>query len=153
MKFLLEFIKTLLGRTSKTKGLNNNVKSEIVTMLDEATESGLKDTKKIDDQIEEIKRIEEQIFKAEETAGEIITGERPKRMTAVIYDVRKRENQNIEEKKSSVERIKPKPKRKMSEKQWENLRLGREKKAAKKKIKEEQKAEEKERKEKKKKKK
>ena len=53
-------------------------------------------------------------------------------------------NQNIEEKKSSVERIKPKPKRKMSEKQLENLRLGREKKAANKKIKEEQKAEEKE---------
>ena len=46
MKFLLEFIKTLLGRTSKTKGLNNNVKSEIVTMLDEATESVLKGTKK-----------------------------------------------------------------------------------------------------------
>ncbi len=56
-------------------------------------------------------------------------------------------NQNIEEKKSSVERIKPKPKRKMSEKQLENLRLGREKKAANKKIKEEQKAEEKEMKE------
>ena len=53
-------------------------------------------------------------------------------------------NQNIEEKKSSVERIKPKPKRKMSEKQLENLRLGREKKAANKKVKEEQKAEEKE---------
>ena len=53
-------------------------------------------------------------------------------------------NQNIEEKKSSVERIKPKPKRKMSEKQLENLRLGREKKAANKKAKEEQKAEEKE---------
>ena len=56
-------------------------------------------------------------------------------------------NQNIEEKKSSVERIKPKPKRKMSEKQLENLRLGREKKAANKKAKEEQKAEEKEMKE------
>jgi len=56
-------------------------------------------------------------------------------------------NQNIEEKKSSVERIKPKPKRKMSEKQLENLRLGREKKAANKKINEEQKAEEKEMKE------
>jgi hypothetical protein len=53
-------------------------------------------------------------------------------------------NENIEEKKSSVERIKPKPKRKMSEKQLENLRLGREKKAANKKAKEEQKAEEKE---------
>ena len=64
MKFLLEFIKTLLGRTSKTKGLNNNVKSEIVTMLDEATESVLKGTKKIDDQIAELKRIEAQIFKA-----------------------------------------------------------------------------------------
>ena len=54
-------------------------------------------------------------------------------------------NQNIEEKKSSVERInKPKPKRKMSEKQLENLRLGREKREANKKAKEEQKAEEKE---------
>ena len=42
---------------------------------------------------------------------------------------------NIESKKSSVERIqKPKPKRKMSEKQLENLRLGREKKAANKKV-------------------
>lgn len=53
-------------------------------------------------------------------------------------------NENIEEKKSSVERIKPKPKRKMSEKQLENLRLGREKREANKKAKEEQKAEEKE---------
>jgi len=44
-------------------------------------------------------------------------------------------NDNIESKKSSVERIqKPKPKRKMSEKQLENLRLGREKKAANKKV-------------------
>ena len=42
---------------------------------------------------------------------------------------------NIESKNSSVERIqKPKPKRKMSEKQLENLRLGREKKAANKKV-------------------
>jgi hypothetical protein len=53
-------------------------------------------------------------------------------------------NQNIEEKKSSVERIKPKPKRKMSEKQLENLRKGREKREANKKAKEEKKAEEKE---------
>jgi hypothetical protein len=50
-------------------------------------------------------------------------------------------NQNIEEKKSSVERIKPKPKRKMSEKQLENLRIGREKRAANKKSKEEDKTE------------
>ena len=51
-------------------------------------------------------------------------------------------NDNIESKKSSVERIqKPKPKRKMSEKQLENLRLGREKKAANKKSKEEDKTE------------
>ena len=48
-------------------------------------------------------------------------------------------NNNIEEKKSSVERIKPKPKRKMSEKQLENLRLGREKREANKKKKEEDK--------------
>ena len=47
-------------------------------------------------------------------------------------------NDNIESKKSSVERIqKPKPKRKMSEKQLENLKLGREKRAANKKPKEE----------------
>lgn len=44
--------------------------------------------------------------------------------------------ENIESKKSSVERIKPKPKRKMSEKQLENLRLGREKREANKKVKE-----------------
>lgn len=45
-------------------------------------------------------------------------------------------NDNIESKKSSVERIqKPKPKRKMSEKQLENLKLGREKRAANKKNK------------------
>jgi len=51
-------------------------------------------------------------------------------------------NENIELKKSSVERIqKPKPKRKMSEKQLENLKLGREKKAANKKSKEETKTE------------
>ena len=51
-------------------------------------------------------------------------------------------NDNIKEKNSSVERIqKPKPKRKMSEKQLENLRLGREKKAANKKSKEEDKTE------------
>ena len=44
-------------------------------------------------------------------------------------------NDNIESKKSSVERIqKPKPKRKMSEKQLENLKLGREKRAANKKV-------------------
>lgn len=48
-------------------------------------------------------------------------------------------NENIESKKSSVERIKPKPKRKMSEKQLENLRLGREKRGANKKKKEEDK--------------
>lgn len=48
-------------------------------------------------------------------------------------------NENIESKKSSVERIKPKPKRKMSEKQLENLRLGREKREANKKKKEEDK--------------
>ena len=42
---------------------------------------------------------------------------------------------NIESKKSSVERIqKPKPKRKMSEKQLENLQKGREKRAANKKV-------------------
>ena len=47
-------------------------------------------------------------------------------------------NENIELKKSSVERIqKPKPKRKMSEKQLENLQKGREKRAANKKSKEE----------------
>ncbi len=51
-------------------------------------------------------------------------------------------NQNIEEKKSSVERIKSKPKRKMSEKQLENLRLGREKREANKKKKEEDKMQE-----------
>ncbi len=45
--------------------------------------------------------------------------------------------ENIESKKSSVERIqKPKAKRKMSEKQLENLRLGREKREANKKVKE-----------------
>ena len=98
MKFLLEFIKTLLGRTSKTKGLNNNVKSEIVTMLDEATESVLKGTKKIDDQIAELKRIEAQIFKAEETAGEIIPGDRPQRMSAVMYDSPERSIQFVAEK-------------------------------------------------------
>tara|TARA_R110000772_G_scaffold261330_1_gene379742 strand:- start:769 stop:1620 length:852 start_codon:yes stop_codon:yes gene_type:complete len=48
-------------------------------------------------------------------------------------------NQNIEEKKSSVERIKPK--RKMSEKQLQNLQKGREKRAANKKAKEEDKTE------------
>ena len=98
MKFLLEFIKTLLGRTSKTKGLNNNVKSEIVTMLDEATESVLKGTKKIDDQIAELKRIESQIFKAEETAGEIIPGNRPQRMSATMYDSPERSIQFVAEK-------------------------------------------------------
>ena len=51
-------------------------------------------------------------------------------------------NENIELKKSSVERIqKPKPKRKMSEKQLENLQKGREKRAANKKSKEEDKTE------------
>ncbi len=87
MKFLLEFIKTLLTRAGKTKGLNNNVKSEIVTMLDEATESVLKGNKKIDDQIAELKKIEEQIFKAEKTSGEADTLiDRPQRMSATMYE-------------------------------------------------------------------
>ena len=55
MKFLLEFIKTLLTRTGKTKGLNNQTKNEIVQMLTEANESVLKGNKKIDDQIENLK--------------------------------------------------------------------------------------------------
>ena len=58
MKFLLEFIKTLLTRTGKTKGLNNEAKNEIVQMLTEANESVLKGNKKIDDQIEQLRKIE-----------------------------------------------------------------------------------------------
>ena len=73
MKFLLEFIKTLLSRTSKTKGLNNQAKNDIVQMLTDANDSVLRGTKKIDDQIEELRKIEEQIFKAERTSGEADT--------------------------------------------------------------------------------
>ena len=58
----------------------------------------LKGTKKIDDQIAELKRIEAQIFKAEETAGEIIPGSRPQRMSATMYDSPERSIQFVAEK-------------------------------------------------------
>ena len=87
MKFLLEFIKTLLTRTGKTKGLNNEAKNEIVQMLTEANESVLRGNKKIDDQIEQLRKIEEQIFKAEKTSGEATTVvDRPQRMSATMFE-------------------------------------------------------------------
>jgi hypothetical protein len=87
MKFLLDFIKTLLTRTGKTKGLNNEAKNEIVQMLTEANESVLRGNKKIDDQIEQLRKIEEQIFKAEKTSGEATTVvDRPQRMSATMFE-------------------------------------------------------------------
>ena len=87
MKFLLDFIKTLLTRTGKTKGLNNEAKNEIVQMLTEANESVLKGNKKIDDQIAELRKIEEKIFKAEKTSGEATTViDREQRMSATMFE-------------------------------------------------------------------
>jgi|TARA_R100000030_G_C3252334_1_gene123315 hypothetical protein len=111
MKFLLDFIKTLLTRTGKTKGLNNEAKNEIVQMLTEANESVLKGTKKIDDQIEELRKIEEQIFKAEKTSGEATTVvDRPQRMSATMFEgpersiafVAERTGLNIDRAKAAV---------------------------------------------------
>ena len=99
MKFLLEFIKTLLSRTSKTKGLNNQAKNDIVQMLTDANDSVLRGTKKIDDQIEELRKIEEQIFKAERTSGEADTLiDRPQRMSATMYEGPERSIQFVAEK-------------------------------------------------------
>ena len=87
MKFLLDFIKTLLTRTGKTKGLNNEAKNEIVQMLTEANESVLKGNKKIDDQIAELRKIEEKIFKAKKTSGETTTViDREQRMSATMFE-------------------------------------------------------------------
>ena len=117
MKFLLEFIKTLLTRTGKTKGLNNQTKNEIVQMLTEANESVLKGNKKIDDQIAELRKIEEKIFKAEKTSGETNTViDRPQRMSSTMFEGPERSIAFVSEKTGlNVDRAKAAVLEKMNE--------------------------------------
>jgi len=117
MKFLLEFIKTLLTRTGKTKGLNNQTKNEIVQMLTEANESVLKGNKKIDDQIAELRKIEEKIFKAEKTSGEANTViDRPQRMSSTMFEGAERSIAFVSEKTGlNVDRAKAAVLEKMNE--------------------------------------
>ena len=117
MKFLLEFIKTLLTRTGKTKGLNNQTKNEIVQMLTEANESVLKGNKKIDDQIAELRKIEEKIFKADKTSGETNTViDRPQRMSSTMFEGPERSIAFVSEKTGlNVDRAKAAVLEKMNE--------------------------------------
>jgi hypothetical protein len=117
MKFLLEFIKTLLTRTGKTKGLNNQTKNEIVQMLTEANESVLKGNKKIDDQIAELRKIEEKIFKAEKTSGEANTVvDRPQRMSSTMFEGAERSIAFVSEKTGlNIDRAKAAVLEKMNE--------------------------------------
>ena len=117
MKFLLEFIKTLLTRTGKTKGLNNQTKNEIVQMLTEANDSVLKGNKKIDDQIAELRKIEEKIFKAEKTSGEANTVvDRPQRMSSTMFEGAERSIAFVSEKTGlNIDRAKAAVLEKMNE--------------------------------------
>ena len=101
MKFLKEFIKTLLSRTSKTKGLNNQAKNDIVKMLTDANEAVMLETKSIDDQIAELRKIEQTIANSERTAGEITAatkpGDRPQGVSATMYESPERSLQFVAE--------------------------------------------------------
>ena len=117
MNFLLKLIGSLFSRTSKTKGLSNQAKNDIVQSLTEANESVLKGNKRIDDQIAELRKIEEKIFKAEKTSGEANTViDRPQRMSLTMFEGSERSIAFVSEKTGlNVDRAKAAVLEKMNE--------------------------------------
>ena len=117
MNFLLKLIGALFSRTSKTKGLSNQAKNDIVQSLTEANESVLKGNKKIDDQIADLRKIEEKIFKAEKTSGEANTViDRPQRMSSTMFEGSERSIAFVSEKTGlNVDRAKAAVLEKMNE--------------------------------------
>jgi len=117
MNFLLKLIGSLFSRTSKTKGLSNQAKNDIVQSLTEANESVLKGNKRIDDQIAELRKIEEKIFKAEKTSGEANTViDRPQRMSSTMFKGSERSIAFVSEKTGlNVDRAKAAVLEKMNE--------------------------------------
>jgi len=117
MNFLLKLIGSLFSRTSKTKGLSNQAKNDIVQSLTEANESVLKGNKKIDDQIADLRKIEEKIFKAEKTSGEANTViDRPQRMSSTMFKGSERSIAFVSEKTGlNVDRAKAAVLEKMNE--------------------------------------
>jgi len=117
MNFLLKLIGSLFSRTSKTKGLSNQAKNDIVQSLTEANESVLKGNKRIDDQIADLRKIEEKIFKAEKTSGEANTViDRPQRMSSTMFKGSERSIAFVSEKTGlNVDRAKAAVLEKMNE--------------------------------------
>ena len=88
MKFL-DYMKSLLSRTAKTKGLSNEAKEQITTLLLKSIKTTKDGTAKIDDQIAELKKLEQTIANSERTTGEITAatkaGDRPQGESATMY--------------------------------------------------------------------
>ena len=98
---ILEIINKLLGRATKTKGLDAKTKNDIVKMLTDANEAVMLETKSIDDQIAELRKLEQTIANSERTTGEITAatkaGDRPQGVSATMYEGPERSLQFVAE--------------------------------------------------------